>query len=74
MTVLRHYERQRRNRKNPGIASLHCVSVAMTNLRCVSPVNYELRKRSSPEGSITNYELLVVFQFSSCTLHPTPYL
>ncbi|NES98990.1 MAG: hypothetical protein F6K61_00135 [Sphaerospermopsis sp. SIO1G1] len=44
MTVLRHYERQRRNRKNPGIASLHCVSVAMTNLRCVSPD--ELRKRS----------------------------
>ena len=39
MTVLRHYERQRRNRKNPGIASLHCVSVAMTNLRCVSPEN-----------------------------------
>ncbi|NET01209.1 MAG: hypothetical protein F6K61_11675 [Sphaerospermopsis sp. SIO1G1] len=52
MTVLCHYERQRRNHKNPGIASLHCVSVAMTNLRCVSPVNYELR--------ITNYELRIM--------------
>ena len=37
VTSLRHYERQRRNRKNPVIASLHFVSVAMTNLRCVSP-------------------------------------
>ncbi len=45
VTSLRHYERQRRNRKNPAIASLHFVSVAMTNLRCVSPVliTYYLR-------------------------------
>jgi len=34
---LRHYEGQRRNRKNPGIASLDLVSVAMINFSCVSP-------------------------------------
>ncbi len=34
---VRQDKRQRRNRQNTGIASLHYVSLAMTNKACVSP-------------------------------------
>ncbi|MDY6902475.1 MAG: hypothetical protein SWZ49_31070 [Cyanobacteriota bacterium] len=42
--------------KNAGIASLHCVSVAMTNLRCVSPEWIKAVKEELFNKQITDVE------------------
>jgi NO-binding membrane sensor protein with MHYT domain len=44
VTELRHYERSEVIASKSGIASLHYLSVAMTNFACVIPVSVKRQK------------------------------